>query len=372
MKITILALHLGYGGIEKFISNIANMFAEENEVEIISIYKLYEKPAFYINPKVKITYLLENLKPNRKEFYSSIKKLNVFEIIKQAYIAIKILYLKKHKMKNAIKLLSSNIAISTIASHNKLLSKYGNKNIKKIATEHNYNAINTSYIKKVANSCKKIDYLVVASKELANVYKSCVKNCKVINIPLSLDYIPSKVSNLESKEITYIGRLSEEKGVLDLIEVFNLVHKQDKSIRLNVIGDGNKKEEMLSKIKEYKLEDSVIMHGFKNKEEIEEILLNTSIGINTSYTESFGLAVLETFSYRIPVVAFDSAEGLLEVIENNKNGYLIANRDFQDMANKMINLIDDKEIKIRLGESARSKSMEYAQEEIKKYWKKLL
>ncbi len=37
MKITILALHLGYGGIEKFISNIANMFAKENEVEIISI-----------------------------------------------------------------------------------------------------------------------------------------------------------------------------------------------------------------------------------------------------------------------------------------------------------------------------------------------
>ena len=63
MKITILALHLGYGGIEKFISNIANMFEENNKVEIISIYKLYDKPPFYINPNVKITYLLEDMKP---------------------------------------------------------------------------------------------------------------------------------------------------------------------------------------------------------------------------------------------------------------------------------------------------------------------
>ena len=44
-KITILALHLGYGGIEKAISSLSNSLCEEYDIEIISTYKLYDNPA---------------------------------------------------------------------------------------------------------------------------------------------------------------------------------------------------------------------------------------------------------------------------------------------------------------------------------------
>lgn len=373
MKISILALHLGFGGIEKFICNIANMLSEDNSVEIISVYKLYDKPSFYLNSNVKIEYLIEDLKPNREEFYDSLKKFKIIELIKQSYIAIKILYLKKQRMKNAVKNIESDITISTIAPHNKLLSKYGKSKIK-IATEHNYKDVNKAYINKVVNSCKNINYLVIASKELAKKYNEQFKNrtCKVINIPLSLDTIPEKCANLDNKNITYIGRLSKEKGVLDLIEVFKLVHEKDKDFILNVVGDGNKKDEINEKIKQYNLENNVIMHGFKTKEEIEKILLNTSIGINTSYTESFGLAVLETFSYGVPCVAFSSAEGLREVLDNGVDGYLIENRDFEKMANSIIELAADKEKLNEFAKNAREKSLKYEQKNIKKKWLELM
>ena len=45
-KITILALHLGYGGIERAISMVANALSSEYNVEIVSTYKLYDKPIF--------------------------------------------------------------------------------------------------------------------------------------------------------------------------------------------------------------------------------------------------------------------------------------------------------------------------------------
>ena len=50
-KIAILSLHLGYGGVEKAITSLANSLAKTNkyEIEIVSIYKLYEKPVFDIN-----------------------------------------------------------------------------------------------------------------------------------------------------------------------------------------------------------------------------------------------------------------------------------------------------------------------------------
>lgn len=374
MKITILALHLGYGGVEKFITNIANMFADENEVHIISTYKIFEKPVFKINPKVKISYLMENLKPNREEFYESIKKFNIINIIKQTYIALKILYIRKHKMKKSIMDIQEGVVISTRPLHNKLLSKYGNNSLNKIATEHNYDLNNNKYIRKVINSCKNLDYLVIASKELSKNYSKKMSHykCRIVNIPLSLDYVPNETSNLEEKGITYIGRLSKEKGILDLIEVFKEVYDKDNKVILNIVGEGEEEEELKNRIQRYNLNDNVILHGYKSREEVENILLNTSIGVNTSYRESFGLAILETMSYGIPCIAFSSAEGLKEIIKNEKNGYIIENRNFEQMANSILELINDREKRIRFAEEAKKTCLKYERKEIRKKWMEII
>ena len=59
-KITILTLHLGYGGIERCISNLANTLVNDYEINIISTYKLYNQPGFKIDKKVKIDYLIND------------------------------------------------------------------------------------------------------------------------------------------------------------------------------------------------------------------------------------------------------------------------------------------------------------------------
>ena len=71
-KITILALHLGYGGIERAITDLANNLTPFYDVTIVSTYKLYDKPANDLNKKVKVEYLTE-LKPNKKEVKEAIK-----------------------------------------------------------------------------------------------------------------------------------------------------------------------------------------------------------------------------------------------------------------------------------------------------------
>ena len=55
----------------------------------------------------------------------------------------------------------------------------------------------------------------------------------------------------------------------------------------------------------------------------------------TSYSESFGLVLLEAASFGLPLIAFDSAEGAKEIIQNGQNGYLIQNRNKEDMSNKI-------------------------------------
>ena len=68
-KISILSLHLGYGGIEKSIVALANLLSSKYKVEIACIYKLYDKEAFELDPKVKVKYLIRSNLPKKVEEY---------------------------------------------------------------------------------------------------------------------------------------------------------------------------------------------------------------------------------------------------------------------------------------------------------------
>ena len=122
-KITILALHLGYGGIEKCIASLANNLCNNYDVNIVSTYKLYDEPAFEISKKVKIKYLMDS-KPNKKEIGSAFKKHNFITLSKELIKGRKIVKLKHDLMIDYIKNCNSDIIISTRDIHNLWLSKY--------------------------------------------------------------------------------------------------------------------------------------------------------------------------------------------------------------------------------------------------------
>ena len=101
-KITILMLHLLHGGIEKQTISLANQLCQYYEVEIVSTYSMLSKPAYTVDDRVKIKYLMDD-KPNRQEIKEAIKSKKLIQIIKQGFKAIKILYLKKQLMINQVK-----------------------------------------------------------------------------------------------------------------------------------------------------------------------------------------------------------------------------------------------------------------------------
>ena len=72
--IHIIALHLAFGGVERAIINMANLFAERYDVEIISVYNMPDSPAYPIDKRVKVRYLLDDI-PNRVEWRAAAKGL---------------------------------------------------------------------------------------------------------------------------------------------------------------------------------------------------------------------------------------------------------------------------------------------------------
>ena len=363
-KVSILALHLNYGGVEKSIINQANMLCENFEVEMAVTYKIEDKPAFYLNPKVKVIYLTDVV-PNKDDFIRAVKHLNIVKALKEGLKSIKVLYLKSHTMKKYIKNSNSDVIISSRIEFTKLLRC--SKKVK-VAEEHRHHNNDQKYINSLRKALKGVDYLVNVSNDLNTFYTKEMPFLKCILIPNSLDNEEVIISSLETKNIITVGRLAHEKGYLDLIDIFKTIHEKDKEIKLNIIGEGYERHLIEEKIKEYNLENYVKLHGFQNREYIKNIMKDSSIYVMTSYEESFGLVLIEAGASSLPQIAFTSAQGANELIKNDYNGYLIENRDKDKMANKVVELINNKEKLKELGRNAIKEADKYSYKNVKEKW----
>lgn len=365
-KITILALHLNYGGIERFITNLANSLSDEYEIEIISTYKLLDKPFFQLNNNIKVKYLITDLKPNKQLVKKYLKSFHFIKLFKEIIISLKILHYKKKRMIRAIKDCSSDIIISTRDIHNKWVGKYAKKNIIKIGSEHN-DINSTKYIRDIARTAKNLDYFVVVSKKMIADYQKYL-NIPVIHIPNSIASMPKCVSNLDSNSIVSAGRLESVKGYEDLIDVMQMVVSKNKNIILNIAGDGSQYELLQEKIRRLKLTNNIKLLGYKDSDELDKLYNESFLYIMTSFSESFGLVLLEAMSHKLPCLAFDSANGACEIIDNNKDGYLIEKRNKEEMAEKILHLYKHREENKEMGNMALEKAEKYTADKIKQKW----
>ena len=390
-KITFVALHLGYGGIEKCISKVSNMLKDEYEIEIISIYKIYDIPKFCIDEKVKVKYLIDTDLPQKLNKYKVmiskfkfkeiiiniwneyLKKFKIFPMIYDFIYGTYILGIKRNsELKKYLNNSKSDIYISTHMFMNKTLNKYATGNI--ISWEHNHHNNNIKYIKSIRKACKYVEKMIVVSKDLEQFYK---KDFKQNNIKCEIEYIPNFIkcnvdnkfydNTLKENRLISIGRLSQEKGFLDLIDIMEELVKKDNTIKLDLVGDGNQHDEILEQIRKKGLQANIIMYGYLSEDNINKLFEKSKIYIMTSYTESFGLVLLEAMNNGIPCIAYESAQGAREII-NPKNGILVENRNKELMIEEIIRLLKNDEIIKNFSPGIKETLNLYSEDRNKKIW----
>ena len=368
-KVSILALHLGYGGIEKCISVLANLLCTRYQVEIAVCYKILEEPAFHLDERVKVIYLNDDIKPNREAFINALKKKNPVKVLKEGSYSMKVLYRRKKYMCDYIRNCNSNVIISTKDIFNYWTCSYAHDGVIKIGWEHNHYHKSTKYATNMINSAKNLDYFVLVSSDLQKFYSSKLVNSKVmcIYIPNAIESIPNKVSSLKDKRLISVGRLSHEKGFIDLLKVYNVLQLEYPDWCLDIVGDGVERGKLEEYIKKHHL-DNVTLHGFQGKEYIDELLNKSSIYVMTSFTESFGIVLLEAMSHGVPCIAYDSAEGAREIINSGDNGFLIKNRNLDAMVLKIRNLIENEKLRKNVGKAARESINKYTNEVVGEEW----
>lgn len=370
----ITSLHLQHGGVEMAIASLANALIKRGySVEILCTYNLGE-PAYPIDSRVNITYLTD-VHPNRDEFLEALRTHNFVRILSQGLYSLRVLYLKYSTMVKTIKKISAGVVISTRNEHSVILSKYGQKSVKKIAQLHHDHMFNRKLLKDFQKHYGNIDYFVLLTERLKEEVKDIMKKntrTQCVVIPNFLENSSAKIAEKKRKnQIIAVGRLHPVKGFERLIDIWEKTRIKE-NFYLKIIGDGSEKGHLEELIREKNLQNSVILTGALSHEQVMKEMSSSEIYVMTSFSEAFPFVLLEAMENGLPIIAYDVRVGPEAIVHQGENGYLIKDGDAEDFAAKLDYLIENKSERQQMSECAIKRSNDFMEDVVMKQWIDLL
>lgn len=133
-----------------------------------------------------------------------------------------------------------------------------------------------------------------------------------------------------------VGSLNHQKGQIYLIEAMEKIIKAYPHLMLEIVGEGDVRGELESRIFELGLERHITLLGRQNNP--EKYMTNWDVFVLPSIAETFGIVILEAMNSKIPVIA-SSVGGITDIIKHQKNGILVPARDVKAIAEAVIDLL---------------------------------
>ena len=211
----------------------------------------------------------------------------------------------------------------------------------------------------------KIDREVINSADrVIAVSKACADELKVFygvknleTIPNAVDtsfFYPSNGKNDLNPCVLYTGRLSPEKGIIDLIKAAEYVRKDYPDIKFVIAGKGPLERRLKNIVSKLDLEKNFHFAGYVNHDALLKYYQSATLYVLPSYREGLPTGLLEAMSCGLPVVATAIA-GTSEVVVERKTGLLVPPNAPERLANAILTLIVDSKLREEMGSNARKR-----------------
>ena len=356
------------GGMERVLANKANWLVNHgHEVSIITTDQEGEKPFFKLDERIRCHDLAIGYEENNgKGFLNKI----IHYPIKQ--------WKHKRRLKALLQREKADIVVSMFCndagflpsiqdgsrkvleihfSRYKLL-QYGRKGLWALADKWRSN----NY-EKLAS---KFDKFVVLTHEDAGYWKGLDN---MVVIPNARTFVCNEPARLENKEVLAVGRYNYQKGYDRLLDAWAMVHEAEPEWKLRILGDGELRSDLEKQANRLHIADSVIFGKAEHK--VEEIYQQASIYAMTSRYEGLPMVLLEAQAAGLPIVSYDCKCGPKDLIRDGENGYLIQEGDAKCFASKILELIENQNLRRSMGRQAFTDSCEYDTEKVMKGWEEL-
>lgn len=211
------------------------------------------------------------------------------------------------------------------------------------------------------------DKFVILTQE-DRKYWGNIPNLQVI--PNARTYRFDHPAKLDNKTVIAVGRYNHQKGFDRLIEAWSLVCRKIDDWQLEIIGDGDLRQDLLRRIREKGLEGKVILKKVQ-ADKMKDMYTNASIFALSSYYEGLPMVLLEAQAAGLPAVSFACKCGPRDIIENGVNGFLVNEGNVDKLAKCLLYLMEHEDIRKKMGKSAYRNSEQYAEVTIMEQWEKL-
>ncbi len=183
---------------------------------------------------------------------------------------------------------------------------------------------------------------------------------RIVTVRHGLDMSKFRPDDPEHCTILAVGRLVEKKGFRYLVEACQILKQERRRFKCLIAGDGPMKELLNDMIAGYDLDDFVSLEGAMSEEQLAELYERATVlvvpSIVTANGDMDGLpnVILEALAMKVPVVA-SAISAIPELIINGETGFLAPQGSQKAMAKRIAMLLDDPDLRRRIGENGRTK-----------------
>ena len=343
MKILVLHGHLSMGGEERILLNVLKNLVELNyNVDLLITWDYGENNLFEneIPEEVNYEFLFKSYNgKNRiiKEIFRLRKKINylkkVEKRIKEKNYDIVIDY-----SSNLLKYKNFDIAIPVFSWVHFSLT-FGEK-------------LSIEKVEKYKKQYKKYDKILAICDTMRNEFVDILgmdkTKVELVYNPINLEKIKEKAENpnpdyekyLKEDYFLQVSRLTQQKQPEHLVDIYHKLKQRGIKEKFYFIGNGEKIELIKQKIKEYKLENDVILLG--QIENPYPFFKNAKLFLHTAKYEGLPTVLLESLTFGVPVVAYDCPTGPKDILgKNSEYGELIPLNDKDTFVKKVYELMNN-------------------------------
>lgn len=159
----------------------------------------------------------------------------------------------------------------------------------------------------------------------------------------------------------YIGRLHSEKGLIDLFKAFSMAAFKNEKMSLLIVGPSEGEFDFAFSCLEFSFPDRVHRVGYTTRP--EDYIAAADVFCLPSYREGFGSVLIEAAAAQVPSIA-SRIYGITDAVEDGKTGILHEVRAIHEIVDAMILLANDRELRLKMGKSARERAIAKFSEEI--------
>lgn len=345
MKILVLHGHLSMGGEERVLLNVLrNLIELGYDVDLLITWNHGENNLFEneIPKKVNYEFLFDNYNGKSK-------------IIKEIYrLRTKTTYLKK------VEKIIEEKKYDVIIDYSSNLLKYKNFDIKvPIFAWIHFSLtfgekLSGEKVEKYKKQYKKYDKILTICDTMRDEFVEILgmdkTKVELVYNPINLEIIRKKAEDVNPKYGNYlkedyflqVSRLTQQKQPEHLVDIYYKLKQRGIKEKLYFIGNGEKVKLIKQKIKEYNLEDDIILLG--QIENPYPFFKNAKLFLHTAKYEGLPTVLLESLAFGTPVVAYDCPTGPKDILgKNSEYGELIPLNDKDIFVKRVYELIDNNE-----------------------------